>query len=227
MGESDPLRLREVVGRLPYASNTTLLARSSDDRLWVYKPTRGEEPLWDFPWGSLAAREVLAYEVSEAAGLGVVPETRFADGPFGQGSAQAFVAEDHSFDPRSLVVPEPDPVLWPIAVLDLVTNQADRKLGHLLCDWTGRVWAIDNGLSFHPAPKLRTVLWGFAGRPIPEECLAAIGRVVGDDALHQRIAELLSPAEADAFARRVADLLAEPIHPGPPGDRPSLPWPVW
>jgi|FLYL01.1.fsa_nt_gi hypothetical protein len=226
MDEPEPVRLVQVEGRLPYASNATLLARSEDGRLWVYKPSRGEEPLWDFPWGSLAAREVLAFEVSEVAGLGVVPETRLADGPLGPGSAQTFLEEDVSFDPRTLVLPSPDPRVWPVAILDLVTNQADRKLGHLLVDVSGRLWAIDNGLTFHPAPKLRTVLWGLAGRRIPDRFLAGLEELTSEE-LCRRIAELLSMKEAAAFQRRVEEVLTNPVHPPPPEDRPAVPWPVW
>jgi hypothetical protein len=225
-----PVTLVEVLGHLPYASNTTLLARARTGELWVYKPVAGEQPLWDFPYQSLAAREVLAFEVSEAMGLDLVPETRMAEGRFGPGSAQRFLTEDSTFDPRPLFHGRLDRRLWPFAVLDLVTNNADRKVGHMLPEAdTGRLWAIDNGLTFHPEPKLRTVLWGFAGDPIPSELLDAVARL--EEQLHRglcdRIAEMLTPAESGALVHRVSDLLASGVHPYPPDDRPAIPWPTW
>ncbi len=224
------LELVDVIGHLPGASNTTVLARDGTGRLWVYKPVVGEQPLWDFPWRTLALREVLAFEVSEAMGLGVVPETRTAVGPLGEGSAQAFCDEDRTFDPRPLLRPTPHPELWPVAVLDVVTNQADRKLAHLLRDrGSGRLYAIDNGLTFHPEDKLRTVLWGFAGSRLPAAMVEALQRLVValDAGLCDEVADLLGDAEAEAVARRAHHLLAHPVHPHPPTDRPPIPWPLW
>ena len=224
------LQLVEVLGRLPYASNATLLARDGDGGRWVYKPERGEEPLWDFPWRTLAAREILAYEVCVAMGLDLVPETVEADGELGPGSAQRFVDEDPTFDPRTLFQPRLSPRLWPFAVFDIVANNADRKIGHLLADAAdGRLWAIDNGLTFHHADKLRTVLWGFAGQSIPDRLLAGVERLSGalDAGLVDRAADLLSGVEAAALVARVDELLVSRCHPLPPEDRPPVPWPVW
>ena len=224
------LRLDEVLGRMPYASNTTLLARDAAGGLWVYKPVRGEQPLWDFPWKTLAAREVLSFEISDAMGLDLVPETVMATGPFGPGSAQRFLEEDVEFDPRPLFTGVLDPVLWPFAVFDIVTNNADRKIGHMLREvGSDKLWAIDNGLTFHAEPKLRTVLWGFAGQPIPGELLEATRRLDAalDTSLCDRVASLLSPAEAGALVSRTRTLLAARTHPEPPDDRPAVPWPVW
>ncbi len=220
--------MAEVVGRLPYASNATVLARDDSGALWVYKPERGERPLWDFPWGTLAAREVLTFEVSEAMGLGLVPETVVAEGPFGPGSAQRYLDEDTEFDPRPLFGPnELDPTLWPFAVLDIVTNNADRKVGHLLkARGSDRLWAIDNGLTFHPESKLRTVLWGFAGQAVPDELVEGLRRL-RDSSVFERIARLLSMEESEVTRNRVVDLLTHPVHPEPPDDRPAVPWPVW
>ncbi len=163
-------------------------------------------------------------------GLGLVPETRLVDGPIGPGSGQRFLDEDTGFDPRPMFRGIPDPRLWPVAVLDLVTNNADRKIGHLLRErGSERLWAIDNGLTFHPSDKLRTVLWGFAGDPIPPPLLVAVERLCAalDQGLAGRIQTLLGPEEADATRRRAARVLEEPFHPMPPSDRPPLPWPVW
>jgi uncharacterized repeat protein (TIGR03843 family) len=225
------LTLDVLVGRLPYASNTTLLARDGGGDLWVYKPVTGEEPLWDFPWRTLAAREVLAYEVSEAMELGIVPCTVEADGPLGEGSAQQFVDEDVDFDPRPMFSRSGlDPRLWPFAVFDIVANNADRKVGHILSEsGTGRLWAIDNGLTFHPHPKLRTVLWGFAGQPIPGELMGSLRclREALARGLRRRVERALSAREAEALVARVEALIAHPVHPPPPTDRPPVPWPMW
>ena len=225
-----PLELVEVVGRLPYASNITLLTLDADGCRWVYKPARGEEPLWDFAYGTLAWREVLAYEISAAMGLDIVPRTVEAVGQFGPGSAQQFIDEDTHFDPRPLYVPTLDPSLWPFAVFDIVANNADRKIGHVLREVaTGRLWAIDNGLTFHHEDKLRTVMWGFAGDPIPSALVEGLDRLAAalDHGLRDRVSELLTPLEAEALVRRVTDLRERPTHPHPPEDRPAVPWPVW
>jgi uncharacterized repeat protein (TIGR03843 family) len=117
--------------------------------------------------------------------------------------------------------------LWPVAVLDIVCNNADRKLGHLIRETgTDRLWAIDNGLTFHAEPKLRTVLWGFAGSDIPRPLVEALQRLTSGT-LIERVAALLTRTEATAFRDRVDDLLARPVHPPPPDDRPAVPWPVW
>lgn len=221
--------IAEVLGRLPYASNTTLLARLSDDSLVVYKPERGERPLWDFGHGTLAAREALTYEVSAAMGLEIIPRTVLVDGPLGRGSAQTVIDEDTAVDPRSLLN-GPIDELWPMAVLDVITNNADRKLGHILVEKdTGRLWGIDNGLTFHRDDKLRTMLWGFAGRRLPDSVYETLGDLSAalDNGLDARIADLLTPAEARAVRDRVEDLLDRPVHPHPPDDRPAVPWPMW
>jgi hypothetical protein len=224
------LELVEVEGLMPNATNLTLLARSQEGRLWVYKPEQGETPLWDFPAGSLALREVLTFETAEAMGLELVPETVLSHGPQGPGSAQALIDEDVDFDPRSLLLPSIDPAVWPVAVLDLVCNNADRKLGHLIRPQdSDHLWAIDHGLTFHRHPKLRTVLWGLAGEPIPDDLLQRLARLrqALEDGLRERVASLLSAAEAEALQQRVDQLLAVPRHPFPPEDRPALPWPLW
>jgi len=212
-----------VEGLLPGASNTTLLARDDRGRPWVYKPAQGERPLWDFPHGTLADREVAFYRLGRALGLDVVPETVPAAGPYGPGSAQRYLDEDLSWDPRPMII-EATPSLWPIVVLDLIANNADRKIGHLLKEpGHGPVWAIDNGLTFHPDDKLRTVLWSFAGAEIPRELLERANAGSVRDAL----TDVLSPAEVNATVDRLHALLAEPIHPLPPDDRPPMPWPLW
>ena len=225
-----PVEIIKILGRMPYASNATLLGQDADDRLWVYKPDRGESPLWDFTLGTLATREVLAFEVNQAMGLDLIPPTFEASGVYGSGSAQAYLDEDTDFDPRPWFEDPIDPMLWPFAVFDVIANNADRKVGHLLKEVeTGRVWGIDNGLTFHPADKLRTVLWGFAGQRIPDDLIVAAERLrsVIDGDLGDRICRLLGDVELDALVRRIEHVIDTKTHPLPPLDRPAVPWPMW
>ncbi len=219
--------ITEVVGRFVDASNATLLAHTAEGNRVVYKPTAGERPLWDFPIETLAAREVLTYEVASALGLDLVPETVLGDGPYGHGAIQRFIDLDPDFDPVALVQ-NGSTDLWPLALLDVITNNADRKLGHIISDGQ-RLLGIDHGLTFHPEDKLRTVLWGFSGHPIPEQLITALTRVdvAAAGELGDRIEQLLGDEERQAFASRVAELLADPVHPDPPTDRPPVPWPPY
>jgi hypothetical protein len=217
----------EVVGRFVDASNATLLAVTSDGEQVVYKPTAGERPLWDFPIETLAAREVLTYEVAHAMGEDIVPETVLGDGPYGTGSIQRFIDIDPEFDPVTLVRSDSDS-LWPIAVLDVVTNNADRKLGHLISDGT-RLLGIDHGLTFHPGDKLRTVLWGFSECALPREQVESLQRLGAAlaNGLGDRVEDLLGAQERMALQGRVNGLVDNPVHPAPPEDRPPVPWPVY
>lgn len=226
-------RLR-VLGRLPRASNTTLLAcletEDGKEVPVVYKPSRGERPLWDFPAETLCRREVATYLVSEALGWDVVPTTVLRDGPLGQGSVQLYVDPDESVDMID-VIESGDPVLQPIAVLDVVVNNADRKVGHCLFDTDGHLWAIDHGLTFHDEPKLRTVLWQWTGEKIPARLrrdLGALAELIdcGDPPL-PRLAELLSAPEIRALRRRLAHILRDGRFPEPDPYGPALPWPPY
>jgi hypothetical protein len=219
--------IAEVVGRFVDASNATLLATTTDGERVVYKPTAGERPLWDFPIETLAAREVLTYEVAQAMGSDIVPETVLGDGPYGPGSIQRFVDIDDSFDPVAAVQGQSFE-LWPIAVLDIVTNNADRKLGHLISDGH-HLLGIDHGLTFHPDDKLRTVLWIFSGQPVPADQRDGLLRLAQElsDGLGARIAGLLGDEASHAMQGRVDRLLRHPVHPPPPDDRPPLPWPPY
>ena len=228
MTADPPVMVDELLGRFAAASNLTLLGRAAG-ALVVYKPTAGIRPLWDFAPETLAAREVLTFSVARAMGLGLVPDTRWGDGPLGPGTVQHFVEPDPAFDPLALVAAADD-ALWPVAVLDLVTNNADRKVGHLIReDVTGHLWAIDHGLTFHPQPKLRTVLWGFAGLPVPSALVAALERLAAALAggLDAAVAAHLGTPEAAALQCRVRALLRSPRHPQPPRDRQSVPWPPY
>jgi len=216
-----------VKGRLPWASNATFLVEVTRKRasaLGVYKPQRGERPLWDFPRG-LYRREVAAYRLSEALGWGLVPLTLEREGPYGPGSIQLFVDaefEEHYFTLRER--PEHRAALARLCAFDLVTNNADRKSGHCLLGRDGRLYAIDNGLCFHAEPKLRTVVWDFAGDPVPEEIRADVSRLAAND-LPGGLAELLPAEERTALVRRARALgNAERFPEDPTGMR--YPWPL-
>ena len=225
----------EVLGRLPWSSNATMLAavrRSGDGddavavaRHAVYKPRRGERPLWDFPEG-LDRREVAAYELSAALGWDVVPETVLRDDlPFGVGSLQRFVPFDTEQHYFTLYEDEAyHPTLRTICCFDLLCNQADRKGGHCLLGEDGRIWAVDNGLAFHTDAKLRTVIWEFAGEPIPDnlgsDICALLSRGIPDT-----LTPLLRPDERTALQQRAERLAAHATFPLPRGDR-HYPWPL-
>jgi hypothetical protein len=220
-------KIAEVVGRFVDASNATLLATTTAGEKVVYKPTVGERPLWDFPVETLAAREVLTYEVARAMEADIVPETVLGYGPYGTGAIQRFVDIDPEFDPVA-EVQAGSARLWPIAVLDLVTNNADRKLGHVISDGT-HLLGIDHGLTFHPEEKLRTVLWGFSEHRLPPEQVFSLQSLAEalQQGLGERVEDLLGAEERRALEHRVARLLELPVHPAPPDDRPPLPWPPY
>ncbi len=219
--------MTRVEGRFGAASNVTLLGVTADGDRVVYKPVAGERELWDFPTGTLAAREVLTYRLSAALGLSIVPETVIGDGVHGAGAVQRFVEVDEDFDALDLVRGDPAP-LWPIAVLDVLANNADRKLGHIVRSRAGDLFALDHGLTFHCDDKLRTVLWLFAGQPLPVALATAVRRLsVHSDALHTDIETMVGPAEAEAFGSRLAAVATGLVHPSPPQDRPALPWPLY
>ncbi len=218
----------EVEGRFVAASNATLLGVTDRGEPVVYKPVRGERPLWDFPTETLARREVLTFEMSQLLDIGVVPETALGDGIYGPGSVQRFVDIDEEWDAVP-AIQRADAMLWPIAVLDLVCNNADRKVGHILRTVAGQIVGIDHGLTFHDDDKLRTVLWTFAGQPIPEHLRAAVStlpaRLDGDAG--ERFRSWLTAAEWRALRGRIASVTDSPVHPEPPLDRPPLPWPPY
>ena len=220
----------ELLGRIPWASNATMLATVRHDDLEglaVYKPARGERPLWDFPDGTLYRREVAAYLVSEQLGWGLVPPTLARDGPLGVGSVQLYVDADPEVTAFELLAAE-DPTLPRIAAFDVVTNNADRKAGHCLAGPGGRVWAIDHGLCFHVQPKLRTVLWDLAGVRLEDQVLAdleVLAARVSGGALEASLCELLEPDEVAAVGRRARALARAGRLPAPRGGRP-YPWPL-
>ncbi|MER6034422.1 SCO1664 family protein [Streptomyces sp. NPDC101169] len=246
-----------VRGRIREASNAALfctVALDGREASCVYKPVAGERPLWDFPDGTLAGREVAAYEVSEATGWGLVPPTVLRDGPYGEGMCQLWIDVVAEAELLALVdaeEPEPgwkaigladvgegrtallvhadDERLRRLAVLDAVINNADRKGGHLLPTADGRLYGIDHGVAFNTEDKLRTLLWGWAGEPLTAEAKQVLGALRGalaeDGALAGRLAPLITQAEIDATRARVDALLATGLHPEPGGEWPAIPWP--
>lgn len=256
---SDLLSAGEIrlVGQLADASNTTLLVevRSGEQAgLAVYKPVSGERPLWDFPDGTLAGREVAAYLISEAGGWGLVPPTVLRDGPLGPGSVQEWVGDPAQ--PRRLVVtvtapdevaagwlavlqaesPEGDPLVVAhegaddvraVSVFDAAVNNADRKGSHLMRH-EGRLHGFDHGLCLHEEDKLRTILWGWAGEPLSpadRERLTRLAQALAGP-LVGALLELVTDREVTALRRRVAALLETNRHPEPTGAWPAVPWPA-
>jgi uncharacterized repeat protein (TIGR03843 family) len=238
-------------GRIMPASNATFVGEIDGAQV-VYKPIAGERPLWDFPDGTLADREVAAYVVSEATGWNVVPTTWLRDGPHGRGMVQLWQEPDaaqeavtlvregelpagylHVFDgvdgrdrPVSLVH-EDTAALRRMAVFDIVVNNADRKGGHVLEMVDGHRYGVDHGVTFHTDHKLRTVLWGWLGQPLTDEEATGVRRVreaLGGE-LGQALAEHLTDLEVDVVARRCDRLLATGAMPSPRGQWPAVPWP--
>ncbi len=219
-----------VEGRLVVASNATLycsVCLNGVTAACVYKPVAGERPLWDFPDGTLAEREVAAYEVSAATGWLIVPPTVFRSGPLGPGMVQLWIDTDDEVDIRRLIRGTSSDQLRRIAVFDAVINNADRKGGHLLPTRAGHIYGVDHGVSFHAEPKLRTLLWQWSGRPLrgnASETLRQLQAGLAGD-LGERLAGLLTPREVRSTARRIEQLLGSGRHPEPSGEWPAVPWP--
>jgi uncharacterized repeat protein (TIGR03843 family) len=220
-----------IEGRLVDASNATLycgIAAEGVAAACVYKPIMGERPLWDFPDGTLAEREVAAYVLSAATGWGIVPPTVYReDGPAGPGMVQLWIAEDDSVDLVRLIRRRDLDALRRVAVFDAVINNADRKGGHLLPIGDAHVYGIDHGVTFHREDKLRTVLWQWAGRELPGEAEEMLRKVLGelDGVLGEDLAELLTTREVRQIRHRIDRLLSQRRHPEPSEDWPAVPWP--
>jgi uncharacterized repeat protein (TIGR03843 family) len=243
-----------LTGRITTASNASFVGRIGA-AVVVYKPIAGERPLWDFPDGTLAQREVAAYLVSEAFGWNVVPHTWLRDGPLGEGMVQLWQEQDPSLYAVKLVatenmpetgwkpvlegqdendrmvtlVHEDTPALRRMAVFDVVVNNADRKGDHILSMTDGRRLGVDHGLTFHEDHKLRTVLWGWLGNPLTAEELEGIDRV--SQGLHgelgRNLADLLTAEEIASLAERCARLRMAGRFPAPSGEMSAVPWPLF
>lgn len=254
-----------VIGRIRSASNATFLCEAHVDGVMVhcvYKPVAGEAPLWDFPDGTLAGRELGAYLISRALGWNVVPHTIIREGPAGPGMLQVWVdqpgdevdedpaagpdlvdllpagqlppgylpvlqAYDYAGDEVTLVHAD-DPRLHRMAVFDVIVNNADRKGGHILSGVDGHVYGVDHGVSLHVEDKLRTVLWGWAGKPVDDETLEDVARLADElsGALADELCQHITAREVAALRARVAALLANPVMPTPDRRRP-IPWPAF
>ena len=225
-----------IKGRFLWGSNYTFLAEVEHNHhkiQAVYKPTRGERPLWDFPSASLAHREVAAYLVSQALGWGMVPETVYRrKAPVGPGSLQRFIehdSEQHYFN----LTEEDHQKLRPVALFDVLVNNADRKGGHILQDNAGHIWLIDHGLCFHVEDKLRTVIWDFIGEPIPGDlCSELVDFAMRLKPVNGLTSELavqlmgyLSRGEVRALGSRAERLAASGRFPAPDPYRRAFPWP--
>jgi len=218
----------ELKGQFTRGNNYTFLVNvchAGSEIPAVYKPTRGEQPLWDFPGNSLAGREVCAYLVSQALGFGMVPFTLLRDGPLGLGSLQKYIDHDpnyhyFTFKPADLER------LRPVVLFDLLVNNADRKGSHILVQKrTRKLYLIDHGLCFHAEDKLRTVIWNFAGEPIPVDLLVALATFRANRQFSTSLALYLSPEEVVALDQRAEALLAAGQFPFPPEDRRAFPYP--
>jgi uncharacterized repeat protein (TIGR03843 family) len=264
-----------VLGRIRSASNATFLCEAELDAQTVhcvYKPVAGEQPLWDFPDGTLAGRELATYLVSAALGWNVVPLTIIRDGPAGSGMVQRWVdqpgdsQEDAEVDDVTALAVEPDlvdlcptgklpPGYLPIlqaydyagdevtlihaddvrlrrmAVFDVLVNNADRKGGHILHGVDDRVYGVDHGLCLHTEDKLRTVLWGWAGKPVDDDTLESVSGLVDSlsrpgDSLADALRPHITRAEIAALRGRARNLLDIPVMPSPDRRRP-IPWPAF
>ena len=219
----------EPIGRIAEASNASFLCEIEGGLQVIYKPIRGELPLWDFPEGSLAARETAAYLVSEALGLGVVPPTILRDGPAGEGAVQLWI--DHEGVQRAIdLVNASDEGLRRLALFDAIVNNGDRKGGHILPLPDGRILGVDHGVTFAVEPKLRTVLWAWRSTPFTDGERLAISRgregLAAAGGLRAALAPLLQGDEIDALVARLNDLAATGCFPEPSPDWPPLPWPL-
>ncbi|WP_269801731.1 SCO1664 family protein [Nocardioides allogilvus] len=249
---SDPLAGELTLhGRVMPASNATFVGEIDGLRV-VYKPIAGERPLWDFPDGTLAGREVATHLVSEALGWNIVPRTILRDGPHGPGMVQVWQEPDpaqaavdlvpagqppagflHVFDGvdahdrQVSLVHEDSTPLRLMAVFDVLVNNADRKGGHVLAMTDGHRYGVDHGLTFHVDHKLRTVLWGWLGERLREDERQGVRRVLAEvgGSLGDALSEHVTPAEIEAFERRCHALLAADELPSPRDEWPVIPWP--
>lgn len=226
----------EIRGEFMWGSNYTFLAlvtNGNETVQGVYKPTRGERPLWDFPPATLARREVAAYLVSEALGWRLVPPTVYRkQGPLGPGSLQLYIEHDSEYHYFTFS-DEDRQRLRPVVAFDLLINNADRKGSHVMIDPDGHLWLIDHGVCFHVEDKLRTVIWDFVGQPLGEDLCSSLAEfhnklsdtAEGESALFQTLKPYLSRGEIKALRNRAEKLVTHSVFPPPDPYRRPYPWP--
>jgi uncharacterized repeat protein (TIGR03843 family) len=227
--EAVRLGAMKITGRLVAASNATMLAKVDDGLEGVsviYKPIAGERPLWDFPHGSLADRELATYLLSAHSGFDLVPYTVLREGPFGPGAVQLWIDIDDEIDLVEFFQSD-TPALRKMALFDAIVNNTDRKIGHILPSKSGDVFGCDHGVTFHEEDKLRTVLWQWAGEsftPAESDLLRAVGDYIESEA-GKEFVSLLTASEIEALRSRVERLNLSRLFPHPSPDWPSVPWP--
>ena len=215
----------EIIGRLVDASNASLLCKLADETKVIYKPIAGERPLWDFPDGNLASREVAAYYLSEIGNFNVVPKTVLREGPFGLGAVQEWIEVSEDVD-VSAIAQGHDSQIRNLALFDIVINNADRKFGHILITSDQMVFGCDHGVSLHEENKLRTVIWQFAELDL----LASEIKQLSDflDAIDRKyLKKLLSDNEIEAIFERVHVILKDGRFATPSPNWPAVPWPPY
>ena len=220
----------EITGRLVDASNATLFGVMHHEGATlevIYKPVAGERPLWDFPDGTLADREYVAFLLSDRTGMDLVPPTILREGPAGLGMVQRWIDVDESIELGSYFAQDRQE-LRRLALFDAIINNTDRKIGHLLPDQTGHLFACDHGVTFHTEDKLRTVLWQWAGDALTEEEFATLDQTLTFIDLNTTyLTTHLTEAEIEATCARINKLRSEGIMPLPSEDWPAIPWPAY
>lgn len=215
----------EIIGRLVDASNASLLCKLPDGRQAIYKPIAGERPLWDFPDGNLASREVAAFYLSEVGDFNLVPRTVLRDGPFGLGAVQEWIDVSEDKDVIEIAQSQ-DSQIRKLALFDVVINNADRKFGHILVTSDGVIFGCDHGVSLHEEEKLRTVIWQFTEMELSQTELAQISNLT-ESIDREYLITLLSETEIDALFARLAKLLQDRRFPSPNPNWPAVPWPPY
>ena len=215
----------EIIGRLVDASNASLLCKLPNELKVIYKPIAGERPLWDFPDGNLASREVAAFYISEVGEFDVVPKTVLREGPFGIGAIQQWIETSEAADVIAMAQSD-DPQIRNLALFDIVINNADRKFGHILITPDEQIFGCDHGVSLHEENKLRTVIWQFAEQKLTSEEIAKLKDLISKIDLNH-LAKFLSAEEIAAFLQRVQGLIEDGRFSSPNPNWPAVPWPPY
>jgi len=215
----------EIIGRLVDASNASLLCKLPNELKVIYKPIAGERPLWDFPDGNLASREVAAFYISEVGEFSVVPKTVLREGPFGIGAIQQWIETSEAADVIAMAQSD-NPQIRNLALFDIVINNADRKFGHILITPDEQIFGCDHGVSLHEENKLRTVIWQFAEQKLTLEEIAKLKDLLSKVDL-KYLAKFLSTEEIEAFLRRVRNLIEDGRFSSPNPNWPAVPWPPY